>query len=380
MPVKRRKLIRCCAIKVRQNDHHPLYLFTLTSEELFQVADISRIARDDAGRRIGYQRPEVKRHIRNIVEYLNSDDILFPNSLILSLSREAKFTKSHDPKINGNLARTGILTIPIPRDGKHKPGWIVDGQQRALAFLKSKRTHFPIPISGFVADDISLQRDQFLRVNATKPLPRGLITELLPDVTSVLPAHLAARKIPSALCDLLNEDPESPFRNLIRRSSMSKAQRGRAVISDTAMVHVLRESLSSPSGCLFPYRNMATQAMDLKGVRSVLLIYWNAVRDVFPKAWGLSPMQSRLMHSAGIRAMGKLMDRMMSSVDPQDRHAEHKVRQELARLHPFCRWTSGTWEEVSGLRWDEVQNVPSHIKTLSNYLVRTYLSLSQRAK
>jgi hypothetical protein len=44
----------------------------------------------------------------------------------------------------------------------------VDGQQRAIALSKSKHRGFPIPVNAFVADEVDLQRDQFLRVNSTK--------------------------------------------------------------------------------------------------------------------------------------------------------------------------------------------------------------------
>src|SRR5262249_43982684 len=149
--------------------------------------------------------------------------------------------------------------------------------------------------------------------NSSKPLPRGLITELLPKVEGVLPARLAARRVPSALCDLLNTDPASPFLGLIRRSSMDG--RGGAVVSDTAIVQMIQDSLSSPKGCLFTYRNAATGMVDATGIRSVLLLFWTAVRAQFPDAWGLPPTRSRLMHGAGVRAMGRLMDHVMRSVD-----------------------------------------------------------------
>ena len=46
-----------------------------------------------------------------------------------------------------------------------------------------------------------------------------------------------------------------------------------------------------------------------------LVLYWSAVRDTFPEAWGKPPTESRLMHSAGIRAMGALMDQIMLRAD-----------------------------------------------------------------
>ena len=78
------KYLRRRALQIRQNDSCPLYVFSLTGEDLEAIAEISRISRSDAGKLIGYQRPEVKRHVQEIVEYLNGKDVLFPNSLILA--------------------------------------------------------------------------------------------------------------------------------------------------------------------------------------------------------------------------------------------------------------------------------------------------------
>ena len=80
-------------------------------------------------------------------------------------------------------------------------------------------------MNAFVADSVDMQRDQFLRINNTKPLPRGLVTELLPKISTPLPPRLSMRQIPSALCDLLNSNEDSPFCGLIRRPSASQEQR-----------------------------------------------------------------------------------------------------------------------------------------------------------
>lgn len=361
------------ALRVEQDSGHALYLFSLTVQELFEVADISRVSRDEAGKLIGYQRPEVKRHVQDIVEYLNSGQVLFPNSLILALSSDARFVRSRGPQVGGHGALAGVLQIPLAGGNQARPAWIVDGQQRALALSKSRRQDLPVPVNAFVADDVDLQRDQFLRINNTKPLPRGLITELLPEVTCPLPARLAGRKIPAALCELLNTDEGSPFRSLIKRTSDSSAARGKAVVADASIVKMIEESLSSPAGCLFPYRNVATGETDFSGVWGVLVTYWIAVRAVFPEAWGRPPTQSRLMHGAGIRAMGRLMDRVMAVVDLRDPLAVRRVQQELTIIRPFCRWTDGAWEELGGLAWNELQNVPRHIHQLSSLLVRLYI-------
>lgn len=373
MVKKKTSVLRRRALRIEQCKGHPLYLLCLTGEEVLNVADISRVSRDEAGKLIGYQRAEVKRHVQGIVDYLNSDKVLFPNSLILALSSRVRFIASRGPHVRDGLVSAGTLEIPLPRQGGRKPGWIVDGQQRALAISKSKRKGLLVPVNAFIADDVEIQRDQFLRVNNTKPLPRGLISELLPEVSSPLPASLEARKIPSAVCDLLNNDPSSPLYQLIRRSSSSADARSKAVISDTSVIKFVQESITSPSGCLFPYRNMASGETDFEGIWRVLVAYWTAVKQTFPDAWGKPPNKSRLMHGAGLRSMGRLMDRIMSSVDPASPHVLSEVKHELRVVAPVCHWTSGTWEEVGGLNWNEVQNVPRHIRVLSSFLIRTYV-------
>jgi len=348
-------------------------MFTLTSEELLQVADISRITRDESGKLIGYQRADVRQHVQNIVEYLDSGEIIFPNSIILALSSSVKFKQSRGPGTDDGFAKAGTLEINVPSGDGPKPAWIVDGQQRALALTKCKRQDLPIPINAFVADEVELQRDQFLRVNSAKPLPRGLITELLPEVSSNLPANLSAKKMPSAICDWLNREKSSPFYGLVHRASTSKEERSNTVIADNSIVKMVEESLSQPSGCLFPYRNIATGETDFDGITTLLVVFWSAVREVFPEAWGKPATKSRLMHGAGIRSMGRLMDRIMPVVDPRKPTAQAEVVRELKLVAPICRWTAGRWDDMDGMKWNDLNNVPRHINILSNVLIRGYL-------
>ena len=366
------------ALLIRQNDAHPLYTLSLTADELLEIAEISRVSRDDVGDLIGYQREEVKSHVNEIVEYLDGDDILFPNPIIIALNSGVKFRASRGPGGGDERATTGWLEIARPADGRPKPGWIVDGQQRTLALSKSKRHDFPVPVNAFIADDVELQRDQFLRINNAKPLPRGLVTELLPEVATTLPPRLAARKIPSELCDLLNRQEESPFLGLIRRSSSTKKDKKEAVVQDTSVINMLQESLTSASGCLFPYRNLATNETDFESIWHLLHLFWAGVRETFPEAWGKPPKESRLMGGVGIRSMGRLMDRMMGSVNPYGPAGHKFVRHELGLIAPLCAWTDGKWEGL-GIAWNDLENTPRDIRKLSNYIVREYVAAKMGA-
>lgn len=360
------------ALLVNQNAAWPLYLFALTADELDRIADISRVSRDEGGEIIGYQRPAVREHVNNIVDYLNSEGPVMPNALILSLSSSARFTRSRGPNVDDGVVAAGTLEIPLPVNGEPRPAWLVDGQQRNLALQQATNRSFPVPVAAFVADTVDVQRDQFVRVNTTRPLPVGLVTELLPKISTPINPRLAARRLPSALVDQLARDKESPFVGMIRRPSMTTEERRRAVITDTSLVKALEESLHSPSGALFPYRNIATGETDADGIWGLLLCYWCAVRDTFPEAWGLPASRSRLMHGVGIRSMGRLMDRVIATIDPNADDAGDRIRADLARLAPKCHWTSGTWDDL-GIAWNGLQNVPRDIKMLSNYLVRLYV-------
>ena len=361
------------ALRVTQDPEAPLYLFVLAAEEIEIIADVARISRDDVGKLMGYQRPEKKTHVKQIQEYLDSGDVLFPNGLILALPSSVRFKSSRGPGTNDGLAVAGTLEIPLPGPKGPKPAFIVDGQQRSLALGRTKNRRLAVPIAGFVADGIDRQREQFLRVNTVSPLPSGLVDELLPEVSSAPSPKLSARKLPSALVDMLNQDKDSPFYGLVRRASTESDRRREAVVTDTSILKALEESIESPSGVLFPYRNLASNMTDTEGIRRLLLVYWQAVKVTFPSAWGLPASKSRLMHGVGIRSMGRLMDRVMINVDLGSSNAVEQAARELSLVEPACRWTSGIWDEIN-LPWNELQNTPRHISTLSNYLVRTYVT------
>ena len=342
--------------------------------EILEVADISRIKRNEGGTLLGYQRGEVARHVSEIADYLDSGDVIFPNAILLAMSSEVRFKQSRGPKIGKHNTDAGVLSIPLRKTGS-KVAWIVDGQQRTMALSKAKRRDFLVPITAFVSDDFEVHRAQFLLVNKVKPLPKGLINELLPAVNTALPASLAKNKIPSALCEMLNRDPESPFQGLIIRQTTDRKQAKGAVIADNSLLQVIKSSLNSPHGCLYQYRNVATGDIDFESVRKTINLFWSEVKNTFPEAWGISPKNSRLMAGVGIKSMGVLMDRIMGNLHPEDANAKNQVREYINRLKPYCAWTSGTWEILDGVPWNLPQNTSQDIRRLSNALVRAYIQI-----
>ncbi len=371
MPKKKSDIV-VRALRTHQGANLDVYAFFIRGADIVKVADISRVERDDTDLLKGFQRPEIKTHVKSIVEYLNQGHVLFPNSIILAMSPSVRFTKSRGPKPRGDaaIAQAGTLTIPIYEEGK-RIAWIVDGQQRSLALARVSNKDIPVPVVGFVCDDLAVQREQFILVNKAKPLPTRLINELLPETSSILlPRELSSRKMPSELCSLLNRDANSPFHKLIKR--ISDKRNSAAVVTDTAVITMIRNSIQNPLGALAPYKSSAREGADVRAMYTILTTFWSAVRAVFPEAWAKDPRYSRLMHSAGIEAMGVLMDRIYGKLSGVGEDLK-SVRAELERVAPYCRWTKGTWESL-GVAWNELQSTPRDIKRLQETLVRMYLS------
>jgi DGQHR domain-containing protein len=354
------------ALRTTQGNRVDVFAFFVQGADLLKIAEISRVRRENDGGLHGFQRKEIRNHVRSIVEFLDQGPTIFPNAIILAISSDAEFTQSRGSKPAGDAGASvsGTLRIPLLTEG-NRAAWIVDGQQRSIALSLAKDGSFPVPVVAFVSEDLSVHREQFILVNKARPLPPRLINELLPEVDTTLPRDLAPRRIPSELVNKLNSSPTSPLFGLIRRPSVDSST---AVIVDTALLRSIKSSMSSPLGALAPYKASAARPADVDSMYRILAAYWGAVREVFPEAWGRPPTQSRLMHSAGIEAMGYLMDRVMSRAPNFTDLSTHAI-EALSRIAPHCRWTSGTWPDL-GREWNDLQNINRDIKQLSDQLAR----------
>ena len=353
------------ALRTNQQKGIDTFSFFLPGSKLISIANISRIKRDVNESLQGFQRKEIKNHVKGIVEYLDEGDVLFPNAIILALDADTQFKASRGTKPEGDeaVAEAGILRIPYGKD-EQKKAWVVDGQQRTLALSRTTNATIPVPVVGFISPDLEVQRQQFIIVNKAKPLPSRLINELLPEVSKTLPRDLTLRKLPSELTNMLNVDDDSPFNDMIKRVSDEDSV---GVITDSSIEKMIQRSLR-PLGILNQYKGIGSDQNDTNGMYEILMFYWSHVKATFPDAWNLTSQKSRLMHSAGIRSMGVLMDQVMMRIETSPDPGK-ELSKTLKTIKPYCRWTEGTWESL-GWKWNEVQSTHSHINKLSEFLCR----------
>jgi DGQHR domain-containing protein len=247
----------------------------------------------------------------------------------------------------------------------------VDGQQRSAAIRDADIAEFPVAAVGFIATGEAEQRSQFILVNNTKPLPKGLIHELLPDTIGHLPPKYARRQLPALLMTRLNNDTstllddDSPFQGLIATPTAPDGY-----IKDNSVLRMIENSLYE--GALYQYRDPTDGSGDVEQMLLHLKTYWSLVRATFPEAWNLPPRKSRLTHGAGIQALGYVMDALTEGV-PAIELPGLDLGRSLARLKEGCAWTAGTWDFQPNdqRRWNGLQNTPNDISLLTNHLLRT---------
>jgi DGQHR domain-containing protein len=336
------------AIRATQSTEHMVMCFTATASEITTFATIERIARDGEGHLSGFQRPQIASHIQEIKDYLKRNDAVLPNPIVVA------FTDNIEIKVISEE----VVQISIDVE-KGPPGLVVDGQQRLSALNQIPEKDFKVFVSALVCKDDAELRRQFVLINNTRPLPKSLIYELLPTVEG-LPHRFSSRSFAADLASQLNYDSSSSLKGMIHQHTNPSG-----IISDTAIQKVvmnslhdgiMREFMRSPDG---PEKSF-----------QLISEFYRAVSLVFKDAWhGHKPKTSRLIHGAGIVAMGYIMEFLALN---QGSRTWEDFQKGLAPIAVKTAWTSGTWEFGQGDQriWNSIQNTPSDISALAHYLMR----------
>ena len=365
----KRHELKFLALEMKQGKDRKIYSFATDGKIVYKFAAISRIKRTEDSGFIGYQRPEILSHISEIRSYIESENPMIPNVIVIAFDERVRFEPLEDEMSSSSFSRIGYFIIPFEEalEDKDKPGWIVDGQQRIAAIREADISSFPVYVNAFITRDINEQRGQFILVNSTKPLPKSLLYELLPVTDVKLPTFLEKRKFPTYLLARLNNDDKSPLKGFIHTPTNQGG-----LIKDNSILKMIENSLND--GVLYGFRDSFTGECDVNGMLALLHDYWKAVSTVFNESWGLKPQSSRLFHGAGVIALGFLMDAICDRYRIEGIPTMEQFEIELIPLKKYCRWINGYWDFGPGSqrKWNELQNTPGDIKLLSNYLLVKY--------
>ncbi|ADN77433.1 DGQHR domain protein [Ferrimonas balearica DSM 9799] len=363
--------IRVPALRIKQGPGRLLFSLAIEGKKITDIASISRIKRGDEELK-GYQRPEVQNHIREIQRYIESENPMIPNPVIIAFDERVRFEPFSDADDS-----IGHLVIPHSSDDDfEKPGFIVDGQQRTAALRDAEVESFTMPVSAFIATNDAEQREQFMLVNSTKPLPKTLLHELAPHTEGRLPSDLQAKKFPSLLTQRLNFG-DGPLKGRIKTATNPAG-----VIADTSLLKMIDGSLRE--GALYHFRDPETGMGDETKMVQMLNNFWSAVKVVFADEWDLPPRQSRLLHGVGVLSLGALMDEIYEAHHGYTQGWDgvptvEMFADELKAIKPKCFWSKGVWNfgtDVDGIqivrKWNELQNLSKDIALVTDYLVSAY--------
>jgi DGQHR domain-containing protein len=291
---KKREL-RLPALQVRQGPKRMLYVFSVDGKLVHRFATISRVRRDEEGALRGYQRPEVLSHIDEIKRFIEGPNPMIPNAVVLAFNSSVHFEAADSEFHAEGYSRPGTLRIPFEEEmlDEDKPAFVVDGQQRLAAVRDSSLDSFPLSVVAFITDDVAEQTDQFILVNSTKPLAKGLVYELLPNTESRLPSSLLKKRFPSQLLTILNAKRHSPFRGLIQTPTNPGG-----MIKDNSILKMLENSLNE--GVLYRFRSDDGAGGSVDTMITILCAYWGGQRrlpgrlgevteEVAPHARGRNP-------------------------------------------------------------------------------------------
>lgn len=349
------------AISARQSADHQVFSFAASAATIFEIARIERAGRDDKGTLSGFQRPQVAAHIHEIRDYLERDDAVLPNCVVLAFTDHVKIRP-----VNGSVVQVEIDISDGP------PGLIVDGQQRLSALSPLTDKAFEVFVSGIVCRNEDELRQQFILINNTRPLPKELIYELLPGIAE-LPERMSSRSMASAITQRLNFDRASSLygqihlhTNPIGKIASNAVQK---VILTSRSHGALRILANGPDG-------------DDKSFQ-LLSDFFRAVQAVFARDWeGHSTKTSRLIHSVGITSMGRVMEVAFQICQARTFGDFCDV---LATIRNDVQWTQGKWKFRVGTdtrerAWNEFQSTSADIQLMSDHLDRLVRSKYRQSK
>lgn len=333
------------ALRARQSASHQVLTFAAKAQDIKRFADIDHAGRSEDGALKGFQRPQIASHIKDIRHYLSHHDSVLPNPIVVAFTKGVRVTNLEHPYVELEI------------DTALVPGFVVDGQQRLNALYGLPEKDFEVFVSALICESYDELRRQFILINNTRPLPKALIYELLPSVSN-LPQQFSSRSFAAALTEKLNFS-KSSLKGLIYQHTNPSG-----VIRDTAIQKVIMTSVEN--GAL---REISMLPDAAERAFDVVSDYYGAVQRTFPSDWeGHTPKTSRLIHGAGIRAMGYVMDLLWERNNARTRS---EFQDGLECLVGYTAWTNGTWKfgENEIVPWNAIQNVDKQINGLAHYLV-----------
>lgn len=351
-------------LKIRAIEHtqgnKKVYSLSIQGNKILDIASINNARRDEKGHLLGYQRIKVQKHISEIKDYMNKSDAILPNAIVMCFDSKVRFEEIQD----------GMGYLHIPTDKVH--GFIVDGQQRSTAMYEADELvnkTFEVTVNAFIADNAEIQREQFMLVNNTKPLPKTLLNELMPNTVTKLPKAMEEKKLPNQLVQLLNNNEHSVFFNRIRTHTKADGY-----ITETSLLNGIKTSLTD--GCLFGFTANSVTGLkehDIDSIITIIDTYFKAISEIWSEDFNSKPKDTRLTHGSGIHTMLCLLDHIEVRINKNliDMTIED-YKNILVELNIDWKQMLIPIDSDTNINIMHLQNNSKDKKFLSNFITRTF--------
>lgn len=300
------------------------YISSIPFKDLVEIShvDIRRLVGEKGFETyLGIQRPRSKKRIKEIAEYIGTDDACFPSGVIIAVDGrcanydDATRSLTLKPYIDDQDSANNIEAQAIAH--------ILDGQHRIEGLIESKFDgDFEINVSVFIDIDVAEQAYLFSTINLSQTkVNKSLAYDLF---------DLAKTRSPQKVCHTiavaLDQTKNSPFLHRIKRLGVATEGRFNETLTQATVVEsLLRYITSNPirdrsiylqgkvpvlldanSLNKFIFGNMMIEEKDLE-ISDIIWNYFDAIRERWPIAWDDMSRGAMLNKTNGFRAFMRFL-------------------------------------------------------------------------
>lgn len=248
------------------------------------------------------QREQSKKRIKEIAEYLEKENTVFPNSIIINLSSVSPDKESSDViKVKRNYIEFNESDVVA---------MVIDGQHRLAGFnyvsnmMKKENLmdSFEVIVTIFIGLEVPQQAELFATINGKqKPVNKSILYDLSEltenEYTELMTTHLIVK--------WFNVDESSPWFAKIKMLGTGEGNISQSAFIDGLLPLLEDINLRKQSGKPVPIFRSLFLRQEEEEIIAILYNYFKAFKEVFPNAWG--DKKYILTKTTGLGAMLKLL-------------------------------------------------------------------------